>query len=157
MKRVLIAGLLMLAISSASFARVFVGNGKTHTSLGDYKVEIADEWVTINNQQFRTYLISYENTPLEVKVVVVPGKKCKDFIVLSDKLSIKYVCSKEYFGVEKLLKPVNGYTTSDKSLNRTQYFHQRVLTNGGNTEEDNARLIAAFFPLLINDETLAEM
>lgn len=147
----------MLAISSASFARVFVANGKTHTSLGDYKVVMADEGMTINNQQFKTYLISYENSPIQLKVVVVPGKKCKDFVVLSDKLSIKYVCNKNYFGVEKLSKPFEGYSTSDKSMNRSQYFHQKVLTPGGNSEDDNARLIAAYFPLLLNDDTLAEM
>jgi hypothetical protein len=157
MKRILTAGLLMLAISTASFARVFVATGKTHTSLGDYKVEVADKWMTINNKEYRTYVISYENTPMEVKVVVVPGKKCKDFVVISDKLNVKYVCNKDYFGVEKLTEPLNGFTTSDETLNRTQYFHQRVLTSGGNTEEDNARMIAAFFPLLLNEDTLAKL
>jgi hypothetical protein len=157
MKRILTAGLLMLAISTASFARVFVATGKTHTALGDYKVEVADTWMTINNEQFRTYVITYENTPMEVKVVVVPGKKCKDFIVISDKLNIKYVCNKDYFGVQKLTEPLNGYITSDKTLNRAQYFHQRVLTSGGSTEDDNARMIAAFFPLLLNEDTIATL
>lgn len=157
MKRFFFAGLLVLAISTASFGRELIANGKTHTVLGDYKIEVADEWMTINNEQFRTYVISYENTPMEVKVVVVPGKKCKDFIVLSDQLSIKYVCNKDYFGVEKLLEPVNGFKTSDENLNRNEYFHQRVITTGGNTEDDNARMIAAFFPMLLKDSKLVEM
>lgn len=150
MKRVLFAGLLMVAVSAASFSRELIATGKTHTSMGDYKLEVTDP-VTINNEEFKAFLISYENSPMQVKVVVMKGKNCKDYVVISDKLCIKYVCNKDYFGVEKL-NPESGFKTSDEWLNRTQYFHQRKITDGGNSEFESAKLIAAFFPLLLNDE-----
>jgi hypothetical protein len=159
MKRVLIAALLVVAFSSASFSREFVAGGKTYSALGDYKIEIADDPVTINGEQFKAFVISYQNTPMEVKVIIRPGKKCKNYIVLSDKLSIQYVCNENYFGVEKLDKSLelDGFKTSDESLNRSEYFHQKVLAPGKRGEVENTQLIAAYFPMLIksSDESTA--
>jgi hypothetical protein len=47
--------------------------------------------------------------------------------------------------------------TSDAALNRSEYFHQKVLAPGKRSEVENTQLIAAYFPLLINGtaETLA--
>lgn len=150
MKKILIVAFLMAAINTASFSREFVAGGKTHTPLGDYRVEVADNPVIINNQELKTFIISYENSPMVVKVAIMKGKKCKDYIVISDKLCIKYVCTENYFGVEKLKGQVEGLATSDTFLNRSEYFHQKVLTPGQQNEIENTMIIAAFFPRLIN-------
>ena len=104
MKRMFFAALLIVAFSSASFSREFVAGGKTHSALGDYKIEIADNPVMINGEELKAYVISYQNSPMEVKVVIKKDKKCKNFIVLSDKLAVQYVCNGDYFGVQKLDK-----------------------------------------------------
>lgn len=150
MKKILIVAFLMAALNVASFSREFVAGGKTHTPLGDYKVEIADNPVIINNQELKTFIISYENSPMVVKVAIMKGKKCKDYIVISDKLCVKYVCTENYFGVEKLKDQIEGIATSDAFLNRNEYFHQKVLTPGQQSEIENTMMIAAFFPRLIN-------
>jgi hypothetical protein len=159
MKRMFFAALLIVAFSNASFSREFVAGGKTHSALGDYKIEIAENPVTINGEELKAFVISYQNSPLEVTVVVRKGKKCKNYIVLSDKLSVQYVCNANYFGVEKLDKALvaDGYTTSDESLNRSEYFHQKVLAPGQRSEIENTQLIAAYFPMLIKgyEEVLA--
>ena len=74
---------------------------------------------------------------------------------MSDKLSIQYVCNKDYFGVEKLGSNFEkeGYRTSDSALNRAEYFHQKVLAQGQGDELYNTQLIASYFPMLINDAT----
>ena len=151
MKKLFFAALLIVAFSSASFSREFVAGGKTHSALGDYKIELADNPVTINGEKLEAFVISYQNSPLEVKVVIMKGKKCKNYIVLSDKLSVQYVCNENYFGVEKLDKSLemDGYTTSDAALNNNEYFHQKVLAPGKRGEIENAQLIAAYFPMLI--------
>ena len=41
MRKMLIAGLLMLAVSTASFSKDVVASGKTHTTVGDYKISVA--------------------------------------------------------------------------------------------------------------------
>lgn len=152
MKRLFFAALLVVAFGSASFSREFVAGGKTHSTLGDYKIELAENPVTINGEEFKTFVISYQNSPLEVKVVVMKGKKCKNYIVLSDELSVQYVCNENYFGVERLDESLkkDGYSTSDAALNRNEYFHQKVLAPGKRGEIENTQLIAAYFPMLIN-------
>jgi hypothetical protein len=154
MKRMFFAALLLVAFSSAAFSREFVAGGKTHTALGDYKIELADNPVTINGNEFPAYVISYQNSPIEVSVVVTKGDRCNNYIVLSDKLSVQYTCNEFYFGVEMLDKSLRpeGFATSDARLNRAEYFHQKVLAPGEQSEVENTRLIAAYFPMLIKDQ-----
>ena len=160
MKRMFFAALLTVAFSSASFSREFVAGGKTHSALGDYKIELADNPVTINGEELKAFVISYQNSDLEVTVAIRKDKKCRNYLVLSDKLSVQYVCNENYFGVEKLDKALakEGYTTSDAALNRSEYFHQKVLSPGMGSEVENTQLIAAYFPMLIKDteEVLAK-
>ncbi len=157
MKRMLFAVILTVVFSVAAFSREFVASGKTHSALGDYRIEMADNPVTLNGEQLKAYIISYQNSPLELTVVVKKDKKCKNYIVLSDKLSVQYVCNGEYFGVQKLEKSLEkeGYTTSDEALNRTEYFHQKLIVQGKQSEVESAQLIAAYFPMLIKDELTA--
>jgi hypothetical protein len=157
MKRMFFAALLIVAFSSASFSREFVAGGKTHSALGDYKIELADNPVTINGEQLKAYVISYQNSPMEVRVVIKKDKKCKNYIVLSDKLSVQYVCNGEYFGVQKLGKTfaADGFTTSDEAMNRTEYFHQKLLVPGKQGEIEATQLIAAYFPMLVKDDLVA--
>lgn len=159
MKKMLIAGLLMTAISTASFSREFVASGKTHTSLGDYKIELADKPVTINGEELKAFVISYQNSPMEVTVVIKKEKDCKNYIVFSDKLSIQYVCNGKFFGVQKLDKSYQkeGYVTSDEALNRSEYFHQKLIVSGQTGEVENTQLIAAYFPMLLKGEAIATM
>jgi len=159
MKKMLIAGFLMTIISTASFSREFVAAGKTHSSMGDYRIEMSDKTVTINGEELKAFIISYQNSPMEVQVVIKKDKKCKNYLVFSDKLSVQYVCNGEFFGVQKLDKSLEkeGYNTSDAALNRSEYFHQKLIVSGQTNEIENTKLIAAYFPLLINGEALAAL
>jgi hypothetical protein len=153
MKRMILATVLILIVGTVAFGRKFVADGKSHTALGNYKIELADNPVSINGTDCKAYIISYENSPMEVTVVVSKERKCKRYVVLSDKLSVQYVCTSDYFGVAKLDKSfeLNGYKTSESSLNRGEYFHQKVLGPGQKPELEATQLIAAYFPMLINN------
>ncbi len=145
--------LLIIAFCISAFTREFIASGKSYTALGDYKIEKADKPVTINGEELKTYIISYQNSPMEVTVVVRKDVNCLDYIVFSDKLSVQYVCNDIYFGVEKIGKSLNeeGYCTSDENLNKTEYFRQKVIGHGKTGEIINTQLIASYFPMLIND------
>ena len=155
MKRILFLAVIIVVSTTASFARKKVAEGKTFTSFGSYKIELADNPVALKGNDCKAYVISYENTPMEVTVVICKDKKCKRYVVLSDKLSVQYVCNKDYFGVEKLgtVFETEGYRTSDSALNRSEYFHQKVLAPGQGDELYNTRLIASYFPMLLNETT----
>jgi hypothetical protein len=151
MKKILFA-VLLLGFCSATFARNVVAEGKTFSALGDYKIETTDNPILMKGQDCKAYLVSYANSPLEVTVVVCKDRKCKRFVVLSDKLSVQYVCNQDYFGVERLDKSFEeeGYTTNDSELNKLEYFHQKVLGPGQKGDLEATQLVAAYFPFLLN-------
>jgi len=151
-KIVLIAGLI-LAVSLASYARKFVAEGKTYSALGNYKIEIDDKPMFINGKEHRPFVISYENTGMEVRVAVDMDRKGKKYFVISDDLSVQYVANRHYFGVERLSKDLenDGYKTSDTGLNRVEYFHQKAITTCYGWRRNNTKLIAAYFPMLLNN------
>jgi hypothetical protein len=153
MKKMILATVLIFLIGTVAFARKFVADGKSHTALGNYKIELADNPVAMKGSDCKAYIISYENSPMEVTVVVCKERKCKRYVVLSEKLSVQYVCNPNYFGVEKLDSSFEkeGYKTSDSALNRGEYFHQKVLGPGQKPELEATQLIAAFFPMLLNN------
>lgn len=154
MKRIILITMLAAVLSSVTFAGKLIAEGKTFTSLGDYRIELADRTVPVKGEDCKAFIISYENSPMELTVAVCKGKKCKRYVVLSDKLSVQYVCNEFYFGVEKLDKEFqrDGYSTSDSALNRGEYFHQKVLARGETGELEATQMIAAYFPMLINTE-----
>ena len=157
MKRMFFAVLIIIALSTASFAREFVASGKSFTALGDYKIEKADKPFVIDNEDHKAYIISYQNSPMEVTVVIKEGKNCLNYIVISDKLSVQYVCNDDYFGIKKLDKSFRkeGFTTSDAAMNRTEYFRQKVISPGKSGEVVNTQLIASYFPMLFKAEESA--
>lgn len=147
-----LSALLILVISGALSARKFVAAGSTYSSLGDYKIELEDNLFTIKGKELKTFVITYSNSKMEVTIAFDKNRKGMTYYVLSPALSIKYVCNGDYFGVAKLAeKELEGYRTSDASLNRSEYFHQKVITRGGNCDLENSKLIAAYFPMLLNN------
>jgi hypothetical protein len=153
MKRILLASALIFAFSLSSFGRKFVAEGKTYSALGNYRIELADNPVTLNGKELKAFVISYANTNMEVTVAFDKDRKGMKYYVLSDKLSVQYICNGNIFGVAKLGKELekDGYRTSETALNRAEYFHQKVISTGGSCDLENSKLIAAFFPMLINN------
>lgn len=153
MKRIFLAAALIFAVTMTSFARKFVAEGKTYSALGNYKIELADNLITLNGKELKAFIISYANTNMEVTVAFDKNRKGMKYFVLSDNLSVQYVCNGDYFGVAKLDKELekDGHKTSDSALNRSEYFHQKIITTGSNCDLDNSKLIAVYFPMLINN------
>lgn len=153
MKRLILVTMLIIAFSFATFARKFVAEGKTWSAMGDYKIEMADNPVTLNGKAMKAFIISYSNSTMEVTVAFDKIRNGMKYYVLSGQLAVQYICKGGYFGVAKLDREFekDGYKTSDSALNRGEYFHQKVITTGSPCDLDNSKLIAAYFPMLINN------
>jgi hypothetical protein len=153
MKRILLTTGLIMAFCFSTFARKFVAEGQTYSALGNYKIEIADNLLTLNGKELKAFIISYANSNMEVTVAFDKNRKGMKYYVLSDNLSIQYVCKNGYFGVSLLDKELekDGYRTSESALNKGEYFHQKVIATGSNCDLENSKLIAAYFPMLINN------
>jgi len=157
MKRIFLTLVLVAAFCCASLAGKVVAQGKTYSALGDYRIESLDQPVVINGKELDAFTISYENTNMKVTVAVEKTRKCKTYYVLSDNLSVQYVCNSKYFGVQRLGKDLekDGLSTSNDAMNASEYYHQRVLTSGGNGNLENTKMIAAYFPFLLKDQEAA--
>jgi hypothetical protein len=153
MKRILLTSTLILTFCVASFARKFVAEGQTYSSLGNYKIETADNPVTLNGRSLKAFVITYANSKMEVTVAFDKNRKGMKYYVLTSNLSVQYVCNNGYFGVARLDNELekDGYRTSESALNRSEYFHQKVITTGTRCDLENSKLIAAYFPMLINN------
>jgi hypothetical protein len=160
MKRLITAAVLVIALCTASFATKVVAEGKTHSVLGDYKIESVDNPVMINGKELKAFTITYENTGLKTTIAVEKALNCKKYYVLTNQLSVQYVCNGHYFGVERLDKKLEkeGFQTSNDDLDNYAYYHQKVLSSGAaSTDIENTKLIAAYFPFLFKntEEVLA--
>jgi hypothetical protein len=152
MKRIILISVLVIASCLAVSARKFVAGGNTYSPLGEYILEIADNPVVLNGKDLKAFVLTYQNTKMEVTIAFDKTKKGMTYYVLSPALSIKYVCNGDYFGVAKLTeKDLEGYRTSESALNRSEYFHQKVLARGVSCDLENSKLIAAYFPMLLNN------
>jgi hypothetical protein len=153
MKRIILAAVLIVAACISSYGRKVVAEGKTYSALGNYKIEIDTKSMMINGKEHKPFVITYENSKMEVRVAIDMDKNSKIYYVISDKLSVQYVSNRNYFGVEKLSPELEkeGYKTSDASLNRLEYFRQKAITTQEGWKRDYTSLIAAYFPMLINN------
>ena len=150
MKRIYLALLLFACLAAVSYGKVIV-KGESNTSFGGYTIEICDQPMMLGGEQLKCYLISYDRSPLTLKVFVDKDKRCKNYVVVSDDLSVMYSCNEKYFGVNKVDKKYvdAGISTNDARLDRVDYFHQKVLTQGKTDDFDATTLIASYFPELI--------
>ena len=151
MKRIIFAAVLMCIAFTVSSAKK-IAEGKTFSAMGDYKIELADNKVILNGKELKAYRITYANVPMEVTVAVKKKGHNKTYLVLSEKLSVQYVCNNSYFGVQRLDSSIKqeGSITSDENLNRAEFFHQKVL-GPAKDETETVRSIAAYFPHLFKD------
>lgn len=149
----LLTALLIIMVCAASFARKLVAEGKTFTALGNFKIETADVPLIFHGVELKTYVITYENSSLNVTIAIEEDSNCRKYLTISDKLSVQYVCNGSYFGIERL--PENyakyGLKTDDPDLNRTAYFHQKIIVPGKNDPVFCMKLIAAYYPELFDN------
>jgi hypothetical protein len=154
MKTTLLVTVLMLTVCIASIAHPVVASGQSNSSFGDFKITALDDHMQLNGKQLDKYLITYENSSLKVMVAVDNQKKCRKFYVLTDQLPVQYECNGTFFGVKKLDKDLLllGYQTTMENLNKSEFFHQRVLTSQKTVMYEQLSLIASYYPGLFSEK-----
>lgn len=150
MKRIFLALMVFACMTALSYGKIIV-KGESHTSFGSYTIEICDQPMMLAGEEMKCYVITYEKSPLAVKVFVDKDKNCKNYLVVSDELSVMYTCNGKFFGVNKVDSKylAAGLSTDDAKLDRSDYFHQKVLTQGSTADFDATVLIASYYPELI--------
>jgi hypothetical protein len=128
--------------------------GNSLTELGKYTIMVSDAPMVINNEVVKTYDLTYENATNPIRIGVVKGEECVNFIVRSDNFEVQYTCNKGIFGVKKIDPKYQTLPKEemDSKLDRVSYFSQRVICNNKKSEGELLGLIACYFPGLVNDE-----
>ncbi|TKG92368.1 hypothetical protein EYV94_19160 [Puteibacter caeruleilacunae] len=143
------------------FASLFAGNanagnieGQSHTWLGEYTITKSAHPVELNGSQFQAWVLKYHNSDKEVLIVVDQKKKCKNYVVKTDRFEIQYTCNKNGLGVKKLgahYVTLDSYKNYGK-MNDAEFTSQKRLTMKQKSEEDAIALIACYFPKLLKKE-----
>lgn len=141
-------------LSLTSYAKSPIAEGNTHSCLGTFVVENSIKPIVVDGRSLTTYTITYENSEETIRIGIDDSdRKCTKYLVVSGNLSIQYDCNSKYFGVEKLDRKYHndGFKTSDLTLDREQFFHQKILTQNKISQIDQVKLISVFFPKLVKD------
>jgi len=128
--------------------------GNSLTEFGKYTVMVSNTPMVINNEEVKTYDLSYENTSNPIQVGVVKAEECVTYIVRSDEFEIEYTCNKGVFGVKKIESKYQTLPKEemDAKLDRVNYFAQRVICKNKKSEDELLGLIACYFPKLVKED-----
>lgn len=128
--------------------------GNSLTEFGKYTVMVSNTPMVINNEEVKTYDLSYENTSNPIQVGVVKAEECVTYIVRSDEFEIEYACNKGVFGVKKIESKYQTLPKEemDAKLDRVNYFAQRVICKNKKSEDELLGLIACYFPKLVKED-----
>lgn len=152
MKRIFTLFAMLILFVAANTASAIELKGQSNTVLGTYQVkELAP--VDFKGKQLRAFEITYEKSEHPVVIFLDERANCRDYIVRSKNLEVRYVCSKSSFGA----KLVNGkhmkYDPSINAyfLNADEFSRQAKITHGGLSESEALGLVASYFPQLAKD------
>lgn len=154
-KSVFITGLVLLlaVFANAQGQRTFskiVAKGATSTPFGNYTIKVSDDPVILDGEKITSYLISYDKSPVSIEILVDEEENCKNYIVISEGLSVMYTCNGSYFGINRIDEKYSkeGYVTDETNLDKLNYYHQKILARGRQEEIPATSLIACYYPLL---------
>lgn len=147
----LVLMLATLLASAESNAMV----GKSNTPLGDYRIKECQP-VVIEGQLFKAFELSYVKSNNPILIYIEDRDNCKDYIVRSKYVEIKYVCRKSGFGVEAVFGKHMKYDSvmNNFLMNPDVYKSQMKLSSGGLQEKESLELIAFNFPRLLKNVSL---
>ena len=97
--------------------------GESNTRLGAYQIKELPP-VTINGVTMRTFELAYQNVGNKVTIYLNEKDDCRDYIVRSKNLEVKYVCSKSAFGAKLVTGKFRQY---DPDLNAVFLLHDEFV------------------------------
>ncbi len=158
--KLLFAILMVTLFATTASATDLAGNsinlkGDSNTSFGKYEVkELAP--TTVDGELMRTFEVTYERAQKKVLIYLDERANCKDYIVRSNNLEIRYACKKSSFGTELLSGKHMKYDPSLNSLYMAQeeFSRQQKISEGGLPVASALSLIASYFPDLLKSPKL---
>jgi len=129
--------------------------GNSNTSLGDYAIKELPP-VNINGEMMRTFELTYEKAQKTVLIYLDERSSCRDYIVRSKNLEVRYACKKTSFGAQLLSGKQMKYKPELNALFLAQdeFEKQQKISEGGITVATALGLIASYYPNLLKSTNL---
>jgi hypothetical protein len=129
--------------------------GNTNTPLGNYTIKESQP-VEIAGQSYKTFELLYEKSHNPIVIYIDDHDNCRDYIVRSKYVEIKYVCRKSGFGVEAVFGKHMKYdhVMNNFLMDPSNYKNQMKLSEGGKTEKEALEMIASNFPYLLKNVSM---
>lgn len=130
-------------------------NGDSNTYLGEYQIKEVAPTVK-GDESMRTFELQYSNASKKVMIYLDERKNCKDYIVRSKNLEVRYICSKSSFGAALVSSRQADY---DPNLNamfisQENLSNQQKIAEGALTIDYALELIACYYPDLLKRKDL---
>lgn len=129
--------------------------GKSYTSLGDYQIKELSP-VNVNGELMRAFELTYEKAQNPVLIYLDERTNCRNYVVRSKNLEVRYACTKTSFGAQLLsakqmkYKPeLNALFLSQEDLEK-----QKKISEGDIPVGSALGLIASYYPNLLKSTDL---
>ena len=163
MKQKTFFSLLMIAVLFSFSATILASsngnpsslNGETNTLLGAYTIsELEPE--TIEGETLRKFELTYENGKAPVFIYLCEKSRCKEYIVRSNTMEVKYSCRKSGFGAEILYGKLAMYSSEANAhfISQDALDQQKKITTTEIETEKALGLIACYYPALFKNINL---
>jgi hypothetical protein len=153
--------MLLISVFTATAGEIPVNaislKGASDTRLGDYQIkEVAP--VTLNGVSMRTFELSYQNVGNTVMIYLNEREDCRDYIVRSKNLEVKYVCNKSSFGAKLVTGKFRQYDpmVNASFLSKNELVKQEKIADGGLEIPSALGLIAGYYPALFSRPDLLD-
>lgn len=129
--------------------------GNSNTSLGNYQIKELPA-VDNNGEMMRSFELTYENAKKSVLIYLDERPNCKDYIVRSKNLEVRYACKKTSFGAQLLSAKQMKYKPelNELFLARDEFEKQQIISKGGIPVASALGLIASYYPGLLKSTDL---
>lgn len=130
-------------------------NGNSNTSFGTYEIKELPP-VSVNGELMRTFELTYEKAQKTVIINLDERANCKDFIVRSKNLEVRYACKKSSFGVQLLSGQQMKYKPEINALflSQDEFEKQQKISEGALPIASALGLIASYYPSLLKSPDL---
>ena len=151
--------LLMLTFSVARATDLTANSinlkGNSNTSLGNYEIKELPP-VNVNGEMMRNFEITYENAQKTVLIYLDERSNCRDYVVRSKNLEVRYECRKTSFGVQLLTGKQMKYNPALNNLfiNQEEFERQQKISEGSLPIDSALGLIASYYPNLLKSANL---
>jgi len=129
--------------------------GNSNTALGMYEIKELPP-VNVNGELMRTFELTYEKAQKPVMIYLGERTNCKDYIVRSKNLEVRYACKKTSFGAQLLSGKQVKYDPALNALflSHDEFEKQQKIADGALPIASALGLIASYYPNLLTHTDL---